>query len=433
MPKLLIVAPHFAPANTPDGQRVRLLLPHLTHLGWECTVLTVDASAVASPQEMTLLVTLPPDADIRRVSAIGIATGRRFGVGNLGWRALPWLWREGSRLLARGKFDLVYFSTTQFACLPLGRWWRWRFGIPYVIDLQDPWRNDFYARPGAPPPPGGWKYRLAAAFASIAEAWTLRKCAKVIAVSPDYLLSLGKRYSWFTPKKVGIVIPFGWSKRDLEIAAHLHIPSVQPPTDRQRTLLVIGRVGDDMLSGLYILFSGLARWRSANSCRPGVRVLFIGTSYDPQAGHNSTVARAASATGVAEMVEERPTRIGYLTALATQQQADANLILGSADAGYSPSKIWPLLAAGRPWLAITGRGTTLKEILMPYESPMGCCIDPGDGEASIKACENFFRSMSEGKPISAHAGSVDVPAGLAAYEAAALARRHQEIFDSIVS
>ena len=57
----------------------------------------------------------------------------RFGVRNLGWRSLFGLLRAGSRRLAEERFDAVFFSTTQFICLPLGRWWKFRFGVPFAI------------------------------------------------------------------------------------------------------------------------------------------------------------------------------------------------------------------------------------------------------------------------------------------------------------
>lgn len=425
MKRVLIIAPHFAPVNAPDGQRARLLLPHLAAFGWECTVLAVDASAVAAPREDNLLATLPPDADVRRGPAVGLAAGRRFGVGNLGWRALPWLWREGSRLLASGRYDLVYFSTTQFACVPLGRWWRRRYGVPYVIDLQDPWRNDYYVRAGAPPPPGGWKYGFASRFAAVFERWTLRRCSHVISVSPDYLETLARRYPWFDSAR-GTVIPFGWSQRDLEIAARLAPPSAQTSADGHRTLLSIGRIGADMQPCLQVLFAGFARWRAANPARADVRLRFIGTSYDPRAGRDSPVTRAAGDAGIADAVEENPSRIGYLTALAAQQQADANLILGSADAGYSPSKIWPLLATRRPRLAVAPAGSVLADLLSRHPAG-GTLIQTGPTSDIVAVAEWFDLFSSQRLPAP---GEDELLSGL---EAFALSRRHAAVFNHCLS
>jgi hypothetical protein len=159
--KVLIVSPHFPPINAPDMQRVRMSLPYYRRFGWEPVVLTVDERWQEGALEPELLVTIPADVRVVRVRAAPAAWTRRIGIGALGLRAWPYLLRRGARLLRREKFDLVFFSTSQFITYSLGRLWKARYGVPYVIDVQDPWRTDFYDKPGAPPPPGGWKYRFA--------------------------------------------------------------------------------------------------------------------------------------------------------------------------------------------------------------------------------------------------------------------------------
>ncbi|NJM63821.1 MAG: hypothetical protein HC849_32625, partial [Oscillatoriales cyanobacterium RU_3_3] len=44
----------------------------------------------------------------------------------------------------RSSSILVFFSTTIFPVMLLGkRWWQ-KFGVPYVLDFQDPWRSDYH-------------------------------------------------------------------------------------------------------------------------------------------------------------------------------------------------------------------------------------------------------------------------------------------------
>ncbi len=431
MKRLLLVAPHFAPVNAPDGQRARLLLPHLHALGWDCTVLAVAPEDVAAPREDALLATLPPGADIRRVRAtLGLRAGRRLGIGNLGWRALPALAREGSRLLREERFDLVYFSTTQFICLPLGRRWLRRFGVPFVVDLQDPWLNDYYSRPGAPRPPGGWKYRVASALAACLEGRTLRHAAHVVSVSPRYLEDLARRYPGFGPGR-GTVIPFGWSLRDQECAAAMDAeppaPAGSPPT-----VLYLGRVGPDMRPALDHLFRGYAAWRRARPAAPRIRWCFTGTSYDPRSSGDGPARTAALAAGVADDVEETPGRLGYLQALARMRGADANLILGSEDAAYSPSKIWPLLAAGRPWLAVTAPDTVLARQLQLVGQPGGRVAPLGAPDPSPAAAGPLHEWLDELAAGRTAARTAPSP-GLLAHEAKTLAARHTALFDSLLA
>ena len=79
---------------------------------------------------------------------------------------------DGEKAFARykkEKFDLVFFSNTQFITFTLGFLWKRLYGVPYVIDVQDPWRTDYYERPGSRKPPGGWKYQFARLLAWVFE------------------------------------------------------------------------------------------------------------------------------------------------------------------------------------------------------------------------------------------------------------------------
>ncbi|MEO6873547.1 MAG: hypothetical protein ABI222_01870, partial [Opitutaceae bacterium] len=123
MRRVLIISPHFPPTNAPDHQRVRMSLPYFRAHGWEPAVLAVDASDATAPQDPLLAAALPPDVAVHRVGALPASLTRRVGLGNLGYRAWFQLKAAGDRLLRDGRFDLVYFSTTQFIVTALGRRW----------------------------------------------------------------------------------------------------------------------------------------------------------------------------------------------------------------------------------------------------------------------------------------------------------------------
>jgi hypothetical protein len=418
MRRLLIVAPHFAPISAPDGQRVRTLLPHLPDLGWEAQVLTVHPAAAEAPLEPELTETLPSGQPVTRVSAIPPRLSRPLGLGNIAWRAWLALRAAGHRLLSEQRFDLVYFSTTQSACFPLGRLWQRRHRTPFVIDLQDPWRTDFVHRPGIRPP-GGWKYRFAAAQARRFEPWTLRRCTGIVSVSPAYLEQLSQRYPWWNASR-GRVIPMGWSEHDF-IAASAHHAS---PEIRQSLIRYIGRLGSDLDPALHVFLAGFAR-ATASRSNPELRCEFRGGSYDPRAVRGP-VRTAAAAHGISTGVAEDPVRVPYLTALDLLRTAGANLILGSEDSGYAPSKIWLTLAARRPWLALARRGTVLHETLAPHAGDGGWLVDPTDANAPdvvAAFCDRIPQLPS---------GSADA-SRLASFEARELARRHGEFFDELLS
>src|SRR5581483_5647318 len=195
--RLLIVSPHFPPINAPDMQRARMSLSHYRAAGWEPIVLTVDEREQEGVREPELLQSIPADIEVNRAGALPLRWTRRLGLTNLGLRAWLHLFFAGSRLIRRQKIDLVFFSNTQFVTFLLGRFWRCRFGVPYVIDVQDPWRTNYYERPNSRRPAGVWKYQAARVMAWLLEGRSFRRAAGVISVSPQYLHDFQGRYSWF--------------------------------------------------------------------------------------------------------------------------------------------------------------------------------------------------------------------------------------------
>ena len=125
-------------------------LPYYRQFGWDPVVLAVRPRHRPDWSDGSLLASLPDDVPVHYCDAVPLGFTRWFGIHNIGLRCLPFLSRDGLALLMRQRFDLVFFSTTQYLVTPLGRAWQRDTGVPYVIDLQDPWRSDYYERPGAP-------------------------------------------------------------------------------------------------------------------------------------------------------------------------------------------------------------------------------------------------------------------------------------------
>jgi hypothetical protein len=97
--KVLIVSPHFPPINAPDMQRVRMSLPYYRAHGWEPVVLAVGKDWQLGVTEPNLLSTVPSDVRVVHVPALSPNWSRWIGIGNLGLRAWPSLFRAGGRLL----------------------------------------------------------------------------------------------------------------------------------------------------------------------------------------------------------------------------------------------------------------------------------------------------------------------------------------------
>jgi hypothetical protein len=398
MKQVLIVSPHWPPINAPDLQRVRMSLPYYEKYGWKATVLAVDARDVHATLEPELEATVPTDADVRLVRTGLSALWQALGMKTLGLRALPALAAEGGHLLATRRFDLVFLSNTQFVTFVLGLWWRIRHGVPYVIDLQDPWRTNYYEKPGAPKPPGGWKYQGARFQAWILEPLVYRHCAGFISVSKKYLESLTKRYRWFG-NKPSEVIHFGASIRDIESARALPAgPHHFPKNIGDIHLLYTGAAGPIMPHAINALFHGFSVWRTSHPDRAArFRFHFYGTSYVASGAGVFSVLPTAEAHGLSDVVDEIPHRLGHLESLSLQSHTDALILLGSSDLAYSPSKLYPYYLSEKPILAVVFKGSYLEKLLLDLQCAHMAVFQPGEpNESADERLAEFFLWASNG-------------------------------------
>ncbi|MBI2517767.1 MAG: hypothetical protein HYV95_12755 [Opitutae bacterium] len=421
--RLLIVSPHFPPVNAPDMQRVRMSLPYFVTAGWEVTVLTVADPTPIAPLESELEATVPSGVRVVRAHCFSRRWTGLLGVNNVALRSLPFLFLTGCRLLTARRHDVVYFSTTMFITLPLGRLWRALCGVPYVIDLQDPWVSDYYERPGAPRPPGGWKYRVTQWTARALERWTMRGAAQLITVSVAYGESLRARYPELCTTPC-TELPFGSPDPDLQ---HLRAtlaqrPAMLPPDGLR--LAFAGALGPGMLPAVETLFAAMALIR-----REGVRVSahFFGTSYSPSAEGCPATLVLAGKYGLMDCVHERTDRLRYLDALQVTLEAEANLLFGSTELAFTPSKILAVLAAGRPVVALAPAGSAMTARLA--QLGQACVTFPADGPdaASVREVAGELRALAAGQ---LYDPNVAAP-GL--YSARAVAERQLEIFATVAS
>ncbi len=354
MRRVLIVSPHFPPVNAPDMQRVRLALPFLRDHGWEPIVLALRPEVVEGAVLDPLLEeTYPRDIRIVRAGGLRPAATRWLGVGNLWLRCGRALARAGDELLSKERFDLVFFSTTQFSAFQLGPRWRRRFGVPYVLDYQDPWINPYYARTGTRPPGGRVKFALSQWVARRIEPDALRGASAVIAVSPAYRDGLAGEYPWFDRNRVEL-LPFGASAADFAIALR-HRPALPlvPFGDGCFHLIYAGRCGPDMSFAMSVLFRAFRQYLASDpTTARRLRFHFIGTDYAPPPLGRLWALPIARAEGVADYVHEHCYRIPYFDALHYIARSDALVGVGSNDPTYAASKVYPYILARRPLVLI---------------------------------------------------------------------------------
>lgn len=363
MRKVLIVSPHFPPVNAPDMQRVRLALPHLRELGWDPHVLAVEPRRVeGAVVEPLLEQTYPADLAVTRVGGIPFQLTRPLRFGSLWWRCGAEIKRAGETIIRRERPDLVFFSTTQFDAFTLGPRWRTRYGLPYVLDYQDPWVNDYYRNFQVRPPGGPLKFWLSQVTARHREPGAVQNAAAVVAVSDAYETDLRRRYPHLPPEHIQH-LPFGTEPLDLQVALrHPPATSLVPFGDGRKHLVYTGRCGPDMSAALTLLFRALRQHLESRAPHAQKLALhFIGTDYAPPPLGRFWALPHAEREGVLAHVFEHPRRVPYFESLYYVARADALLLTGSNDPTYSASKLFPYLVARRPLLVIAHEKSLMLE------------------------------------------------------------------------
>lgn len=427
MKTVLVISPHFPPVNAADSHRVRTTAPYFRDFGWAPVVLAVRPEFVEGVKEPLLEETFPEDAPVIRTAALRTQWTRRFGLGNLGVRAWPFLYRTGCKLIRQKKVDLVYFSTTVFTAMPLGRVWKRRFGTPFVLDMQDPWVSDYYAqRPKSHRPP---KYWAAAPVHRFLEPWTMRAVDGLVAVSQDYVRTLTERYPWLS-KLPARVLPFGAAETDFEI--------VRKQPQRNRFFdradgavhgVYVGRGGPDMETALRIIFEALKLGiRRSPERFSKLRLHFVGTDYACGERAKATVEPVARACGIGGYVEEHPLRVPYFEGLQLLLDADFLLVPGSDDPQYTASKLYPYILARKPMFAVFHERSGVCGILRETRAGGLLTFHTGDPpETYAGRLFEMWDSMLAGLPC---APETDW-AAFEPFRARQIARAQCELFDEV--
>lgn len=337
-----------------------MCLPFVEEFGWKPHVLAV-APAAGDHVDALLNETIPPGTHVCRVRGADARFTRPFGIGNPVLRAWPTLAITGRRLIKALDIDLVYFSTTMFLSMPLGRIWKRWLGTPYVLDMQDPWLSDYYeSHPGAAAPP---KYALARRVHAVLEPWTMRTVDGLVSVSEAYITQLRQRYPWLS-ERPALALPFGVASADYDFLDRQPQPNPFFRSGTGRHGVYVGAAGDVMRPALRALLGALRCGRDTEPRLFGdVHLHFIGTSYATDSRATPSVAPLTAELGLSDVVSEQTARAPYFQALQVLKEAQFLLIIGSDDPTYVASKLHVYALTGKPILAVVHHQSAMLPLL----------------------------------------------------------------------
>jgi hypothetical protein len=275
------------------------------------------------------------------------------------------------------------------------------------------------------------KHRLAARLHKVLEPWTMRQTDGLVAVSENYHVILRRRYPWIKKDRC-LTLPFGADARDHEIARRAATADeFFQRGDGAIHGVYTGRLGLDMAHACTVICAAV---RKGMAQRPELygrlRLHFIGTDYASGSLASTTIAPIAMEAGLNGSIREHPQRVPYFTALRLQQEADFLLVPGSVDPAYTASKIYPLILARRPLIAVFHEDSSVVDVLR--STGAGCVVTFRTGEDADVLSERLLRawtSLLEKLPFTPCV-NWDV---FEAYSAREMTRRQCAFFDRIVS
>jgi hypothetical protein len=165
-----------------------------------------------------------------------------------------------------------------------------------------------------------------------------------------------------------------------------------------------------------------------------LRLHFIGTSNQTTETDERRVMPVADELGVSSAVDEVPRRLPYSAIVRVQKRASALLAMGSTETHYTASKIFPMLLARRPLVAVYHERSTTTAILRDVGRPPTISVvtytDEARAESRISALADVLGSVIQ-RPVW---NDADVNmAAFGAFFAERLAGRLAGVLDRVVA
>jgi hypothetical protein len=386
MKTIIIVAPHFLPSFLPSVHRSRLWAYHLEEFGWKPVILATAPEYYECLLSPEMLELQPPDLEVIRTRALPVKPVRL--IGDLGIRSLFWYWRALAQLARTRRIDFLLFTIPASMPAVLGPCVYRRFGVPYGIDYIDPW---------VPETPQHHrvfsKHWFAEKSSRFFEAIAVRDASLISGINPAYFESVLRRNPQLREKAITAGMPYGGSEKDYEaVDRNPRKPFLFDSDDGLVHLVYAGALMPKAFGVLDCLLTGVARLRRSDpQLASRLRIHFVGTGVnesDPARGH--TVQPYIDRHGLAGIVSELPSRIGYLDVLNHLRLSTGILVIGSTEPHYSPSKIYQAVMSHRPVMALLHESSTAIATLKASRAGQTIAFteqalpDPGVVAAALK-------------------------------------------------
>jgi len=382
MKTILIIYPHWHPANLAGVHRPRLIGNFLHELGWKPRVLTVEARFFEETPDPDFQKTFSPNFDVTRVKALPVMRPRL--IGDIGLRAFYQLYKAARQIIRTEQIDFIWLPIPSFYNSLLGRLLYDKTAIPYGIDYIDPWVRDLTNQKK-------WRTRMSLWVAKLLEPIAVKKASLISGVSYPYYEPVIKRnfptiYAQITADKTEsstieatnpspqqlptqnsklktplsnphtnlpfthVAMPYGFDPNDHHIKLeNLEFPwestlNSEPETQNHKIWLYAGAFLPNSHVILQAFFVAIKALREQKLWDETIRLWFIGTGNYPA----KSIASYANDSKIDDIVTEKRDRYPFLQVLNFLNEANTVIIIGSTEKHYTASKTFQSLLSNRP-------------------------------------------------------------------------------------
>lgn len=333
--RVLIIAHHFPPAGGVGSFRVTKYVKYLRKFGWEPAVITAN---VATYQwiDNSLERNIPAGICIYRLPVC-----RTLFVNDEGIRWIPYVIRSVKSVIKKENPAVVYITGGPFFPLILGPIIKGCFGLPYVIDLRDPWKlaeRDYAIR--------GIKPRVGKLLTDILEPFIIRNARRVICATEPMCQEYMASYKNEASSKF-ITITNGYDPEDFE--------HIEPVHFAEFTVVYTGKWYSVALGALRNTRAFFQAMKVLREKGLNIRLTHVGIP-EPE------IVKLAQAIEVSDLVTFAG-RKSYDESLAYAKGANLLLVIGGIRKVEQTQKIFDYIGCKRPILALAPSDGAIAEVV----------------------------------------------------------------------
>lgn len=347
MKTVLIIYPHWVPANLAGVQRPRLIGNYLTQFGWKPLLLTVESKYYEERLDPLMEKTVSDDIEVIYTKAYNVTSPRI--IGDIGLRAFPFLKKRALQICKERPIDFIWIPIPSFYTAILGRQLHDKTGIPYGIDYIDPWVRDITNQ-------NDLRAKLSQAVARTLEPYAVKKAALITGVSTPYYQPVIDRNFKTPPVHAGM--PYGFDPKDHKII----LEDLQLPWDDQpncKPWLYAGAFLPNSHLFVQSFFESIAALKADGHWDPSIRLYFVGTGAYPA----KRITAYAEDYGLKDIVVEHRERFPFLHILNFLSKAHRIMLFGSTEKHYTASKTFQCLLSETPLFSMLHDQSSAVQII----------------------------------------------------------------------